>query len=227
MPHAELARIVDAGVIATLRAPSREAALGAVDALLAGGVTAIEVTYTTPDAGGVIAALHERYGEDIVLGAGTLTTVDQVAEARAAGAAFLVSPGNDPEVVDVIIDSGALSMIGGFTATEVQLLAKRGVDVVKFFPGSLGGPAALRAVRGPFPSLTYIPTGGVNAANLGEWLAAGAVAVGAGSELVPAAALASGDHAAVTGRAVEFMAALAVARHGTTGAASSPHGRPH
>lgn len=215
MPHAQLAPIIEAGVIATLRAPGPQAALGAVDALVAGGVTAIEVTYTTPDAGGVIASLHERYGDDIVLGAGTLTTVDQVVEARAAGADFLVSPGNDPEVVDAIVESGALSMIGGFTPTEIQLLAKRGVDVVKFFPGSLGGPAALKAVRGPFPSLTYVPTGGVNAGNLGEWLAAGAVAVGAGSELIPAAALASGDYAALTQKAAEFMAALAVARRGT------------
>jgi len=212
MTHANLSRIVEAGIIATLRAPSKEAALGAVDALLAGGITGIEVTYTTPDAGAVIATLAERFGDRIVLGAGTVTTVDQVAEARGAGAGFLVSPGNDPEIVDAIIGSGALSMIGGFTPTEVQLLIKRGVDVVKFFPGSLGGPAALKAVRGPFPGASYIPTGGVNAGNLADWFAAGALAVGAGSELIPAAALAAGDYDVIEARAVEFMAALGAAR---------------
>lgn len=212
MTHALLARISDAGIIATLRAPSNAAAHGAVDALLAGGITAIEVTYTTPDAGTVIAELHERLGDAIILGAGTLTTPEQVREAHAAGAAFFVSPGFDADVYDAIVETGGLSMIGGFTATEVQALAKRGADVVKFFPGSLGGPAALKAMRGPFPGLNYIPTGGVSSANLGEWLAAGATAVGAGGELIPGAALASGDYAAITANAREFVAALAAAR---------------
>lgn len=212
MTHAHLSRIADAGIIATLRAPSEEAALGAVDALLSGGITAIEVTYTTPGAGSVIATLAERFGDDIVLGAGTITTLEQVAEASAAGAGFLVSPGNDPEIVDAILASGALSMIGGFTPTEIQLLIKRGVDVVKFFPGSLGGPAALKAVRGPFPGPAYIPTGGVNAGNIGEWFAAGALAVGAGSDLIPAAALAAGDYDVIAEKAREFMAALRAVR---------------
>ncbi|MFC3687984.1 bifunctional 4-hydroxy-2-oxoglutarate aldolase/2-dehydro-3-deoxy-phosphogluconate aldolase [Aquipuribacter hungaricus] len=212
MPHPLLPLLVDAGVVATLRAPTAAAALGAVDALVAGGVTAVEITYTTPDAGQVIASVRQRLGDRVVLGAGTLTTTAQVAEAVEAGARFLVSPGNDPEVVDAIVGSGALSMVGAFTPTEVQLLARRDVDVIKFFPGSLGGPPALKALRGPFPSLTYIPTGGVSAGNLADWLAAGAVAVGAGSELVPAAALSTGDYAAVTEKAREFMAALAAAR---------------
>lgn len=212
MTHPLLARIVDAGVIATLRAPSEAAALSIVDALIDGGITAIEVTYTTPGAGTVIAALNSRFGSDIVLGAGTLTSPAQVVEAAESGAGFLVSPGFDAEVVDAIESTGALSMIGGFTPTEVQGLAKRGVDVVKFFPGSLGGPAALRAMRGPFPGLNYIPTGGVSASNLGEWLSAGAIAVGAGSELIPGAAIASGDFAAITAKAREFVAALDTAR---------------
>jgi 2-dehydro-3-deoxyphosphogluconate aldolase/(4S)-4-hydroxy-2-oxoglutarate aldolase len=213
MSHPLLASITDAGIIATLRAPHAEAAHGAVEALLAGGITAIEVTYTTPDAGAVIAELHERHGDAIILGAGTLTSPEQVREAHAAGATFFVSPGYDAEVVDAIAQTGGLSMIGGFTATEIQGLAKAGVHVVKFFPGSLGGPAALKAMRGPFPGLTYIPTGGVNAANLGEWFAAGATAVGAGSDLIPGAALAAGDYAAITTKAQEFMSALAAVRN--------------
>jgi len=212
MTHALLPSIADAGIIATLRAPNADAAYGAVDALVTGGITAIEVTYTTPGAGAVIAGLAERFGDAIILGAGTLTTVEQVEESAASGAVFFVSPGLDDDVFEAIVATGGLSMIGGFTATEVQRLAKLGADVVKFFPGSLGGPAALKAIRGPFPSLTYIPTGGVNATNLGDWLAAGAVAVGAGSDLIPAAALVDGDFAKIEALARSFVDALAAAR---------------
>ena len=212
MTHALLPSIADAGIIATLRAPNADAAYGAVEALVTGGITAIEVTYTTPGAGAVIAGLAERFGDAIILGAGTLTTVEQVEESAASGAVFFVSPGLDDDVFEAIVATGGLSMIGGFTATEVQRLAKLGADVVKFFPGSLGGPAALKAIRGPFPSLTYIPTGGVNATNLGDWFAAGAVAVGAGSDLIPAAALVDGDFAKIEALARSFVDALAAAR---------------
>ncbi len=212
MVHPLLQPLGTAGVIATLRAPDAERALTAVEALVGAGITAIEVTYTTPDAGAVIAQVSQRYGDSVLLGAGTLTETDQVREAFDNGARFLVSPGYDREVVDAIVATGALSMVGGFTPTEVQQLRRVGVDVVKLFPGSLGGPAMLRALRGPFPGLTYIPTGGVNAENLGAWLAAGAHAVGAGSELLPAAAIAAGDQATLAAKAEEFLAALADAR---------------
>jgi len=212
MTHALLPAIADAGIIATLRAPNADAAYGAVDALVKGGITAIEVTYTTPGAGAVISGLAERFGDAIMLGAGTLTTVEQVEESAASGAVFFVSPGLDEEIFDSIVATEGLSMIGGFTATEVQRLAKLEADVIKFFPGSLGGPAALKAIRGPFPGLTYVPTGGVNATNLGDWLAAGAIAVGAGSDLIPAAALVDGDFAKIEALARSFVDALAAAR---------------
>ena len=212
MTHALLPSIADAGIIATLRAPSADAAYGAVEALVKGGITAIEVTYTTPNAGAVIAGLADRFGDAIILGAGTLTTVEQVEESATSGAVFFVSPGFDEEVFDAIVATDGLSMIGGFTATEVQRLAKLGADVIKFFPGSLGGPAALKAIRGPFPGLTYVPTGGVNATNLGDWLAAGAIAVGAGSDLIPAAALVDGDFAKIEALARSFVDSLAAAR---------------
>ena len=117
MTHALLPSIADAGIIATLRAPNADAAYGAVDALVTGGITAIEVTYTTPGAGAVIAGLAERFGDAIILGAGTLTTVEQVEESAASGAVFFVSPGLDDEVFEAIVATGGLSMIGGFTAT--------------------------------------------------------------------------------------------------------------
>lgn len=212
MPHPTLPALADAGVIATLRAPSTDAAYTAVDALVDAGMRAVEVTYTTPDAGAVIAGLAQRFGDAVLLGAGTLTEPDQVTEAADAGATFLVSPGYDANIYAAIRATGALSMIGGYTPTEVQRLRKLNVDVVKFFPGSLGGPAALRALRGPFPDLNYVPTGGVNDRNLGEWLDAGAVAVGAGSELLPASALRDRDSRAIHDNAVRFLAALRAAR---------------
>lgn len=215
MTHPLLAKIREAGIIATLRAPNADAAYDAVSALLSGGIKAIEVTYTTPDAGAVIAKIRDRFGDDIILGAGTVTTSAQATEARDAGAHFLVSPGFDAEVFDAIVATGAMSMIGGYTPSEVQNLAKRGADIIKFFPGSIGGPAALEALRGPFPNLAYIPTGGVDTENLARWLAAGALAVGAGGQLIPAEAMENGDFEIITMSAKRFIAALRAAREAT------------
>lgn len=212
MTHPLLEDVRRAGVVAVLRAPSVEVALHAVDAVVRGGVTAIEVTYSTPEVTTVLAELARRFGDDVVLGAGTLTTPAQVRESSQAGARFLVSPGFDADVVAAMRTTGGLTMVGGFTPTEVQNLARSGVDVVKLFPGSLGGPATLRALRGPFPDLVYVPTGGVNEANLADWFAAGALAVGAGSELIPKDALATGDYDAITRRATQFVRALVAAR---------------
>lgn len=212
MTHPLLEDVRRAGVVAVLRAPSVEVALHAVDAVVRGGVTAIEVTYSTPEVTTVLAELARRFGDDVVLGAGTLTTPAQVCESSQAGARFLVSPGFDADVVAAMRTTGGLTMVGGFTPTEVQNLARSGVDVVKLFPGSLGGPATLRALRGPFPDLVYVPTGGVNEANLADWFAAGALAIGAGSELIPKDALATGDYDAITRRATRFVRALVAAR---------------
>ncbi|WP_210495699.1 bifunctional 4-hydroxy-2-oxoglutarate aldolase/2-dehydro-3-deoxy-phosphogluconate aldolase [Patulibacter sp. SYSU D01012] len=204
----------DAGVIATLRAPSTAAALGAVEALLAGGLRAVEVTYTTPNVPEVLRALKERHGDDVLLGAGTLLDPHQAAEAAEAGAEYLVSPGLDDELVAAMRATGTVTMGGAMTPTEVMRARRLGVDVVKLFPGALGGPAHLKALRAPLPDLAYMPTGGVSADNLHEWFAAGAIAVGAGGELCPAAALASGDFDAVRERAERFAAALAACRAG-------------
>jgi 2-dehydro-3-deoxyphosphogluconate aldolase / (4S)-4-hydroxy-2-oxoglutarate aldolase len=216
MTHPLVPLIRDAGVIATLRAPSTEAAYLAVDSLVAAEVVAIEVTYSTPDAASVIAGIDARFGGAIVLGAGTVTSAAQVAEASDAGARFLVSPGFDQVVFHAIVATERMSMVGAFTPTEVQNLAKQAVDIVKFFPGSIGGPTALKALRGPFPDLRYVPTGGVSAATIGAWLAAGAIAVGAGSELLPPAALRELDGSAITAAAKGFMAALRRAREAET-----------
>ncbi len=196
-------------IVAVLRAPTAEVALSTVDALVAGGVTAIEVTYSTPDAAGVIREVARRHGAGVYLGAGTITTPEQAAEAAEAGAQFLVSPGSVPRIAAAIQATGCVTMLGVLTPTEVMVAQDLGADVVKVFPASLGGPAYLRALRGPFPNAVLMPTGGVNAGNLAEWFAAGAIAVGAGGDLVSSAAMASGDWLAITASARAFVAARA------------------
>jgi 2-dehydro-3-deoxyphosphogluconate aldolase/(4S)-4-hydroxy-2-oxoglutarate aldolase len=207
-----LDRLRDAGVLAVLRAPSPEAAVAASDALVAGGVRGIEVTYSTPDVPAALRGIRERHGDAVVLGAGTLLDPPQAAEAVEAGAHYLVSPGLDDELTEAMAATGAVVMAGAVTPTEVMRARRLPVDVVKLFPGSLGGPSLLKGLRAPFPELRFLPTGGVSAANVGEWLAAGAHAVAAGGELCPAPALRDGDWADVTRRAEAFSAALAEAR---------------
>lgn len=214
-----LARIRSAGVLAVLRAPSADAAIAAADALIAGGVRGIEVTYSTPDVPAALAGIRTRHGDGVVLGAGTLLDPPQAAEAAAAGAQYLVAPGLDDELVEAMAATGAVVMAGAVTPTEVMRARRLPVDVVKLFPGSLGGPALLKALRGPFPDLAFLPTGGVSAANVGEWLAAGALAVAAGGELCPASELRDGDWDDVTARARSFAGALETARGGVEVAA--------
>lgn len=191
-------------VLAVLRAPSPQSAIRAADALVAGGVTGLEITYSTPDAPAVIRALDEKYGDRIYLGAGTVTTARQADEAADAGARFLVSPGTREALTAAMKATGLTVMTGALSPSEVMAALEYGSDVVKVFPASLGGPAYLRALRGPFPDVALMPTGGVSPENIGEWFAAGAIAVGAGSELVASAALAAEDWAEITRRAELF-----------------------
>ena len=213
-----LARLRGATVVAVLRAPSAAAAVAATEALVAGGVTGIEITYSTPDAATAIAEIDARHGDRIFLGAGTVLGADQVGEAVAAGARFLVSPGTDPDLTPTMLATGALVLTGALTPTEVVAAHRLGVPVVKLFPAALGGPSFLRSLRGPFPDLAFCPTGGVNPDNLADWLAAGAVAVGAGGELCPAATMRDGDWAAITASARRFSAAAERARAARVGA---------
>ena len=198
-------------VVAVLRAPSASAAVSAVDALVAGGVTGIEVTYSTPEVPVVLREVRAAHPQ-VLLGAGTVLTPAHAEEAVLAGARFLVSPGTVPDLVRAMLGTGALVLSGALSPSEVMVAAGLGVHVVKLFPAALGGPALLRSLRGPFPDVAFCPTGGVDADNLAEWLAAGAVAVGAGSELCPARALAVGDWDAVTASARRFRAAADAAR---------------
>jgi len=207
-----LAPVRSAGVLAVLRAPSPESALDAADAIIRGGIPGIEVTYSTPDAPAVIRELIARHGERAYIGAGTVTTAEQADAAAEAGAAFLVSPGTLPDLTRAMLDTGRVVMTGALTPTEVMVALELGVDIVKIFPASLGGPSYLGALRGPFPDAPLMPTGGVKPDNVADWFAAGAVAVGAGGDLANSAAIAASDWADLEARAARFASALAAAR---------------
>jgi 2-dehydro-3-deoxyphosphogluconate aldolase/(4S)-4-hydroxy-2-oxoglutarate aldolase len=207
-----LARIQQAGVLAVLRGPSPELTVQAVEALVAGGVIGIEITYSTPKAAQVVRTLRDRYGDDIVLGMGTLTEPKHAAEALEAGASFIVSPHTEAELAHAMVATGLPVMMGGFTPTEVLLAHRLGSDVVKLFPGSLGGPAYMKALKGPFPHIPMMPTGGVSKENVGVWFKAGAVAVGAGSELCPKEMLMAGRFDEISALAQDFVRAIAAAR---------------
>ncbi len=210
--QAILKRIAELGLLAVLRAPDPAGARRTVDALVEAGVLGIEITYSTPDAASVIAGVKQSYGDEVLVGAGTLVTHAQVSEAAEAGASYLVSPGLDDEVVASIRATGLPAMAGVLTPTEVMRGVRLGVDVMKLFPGSLGGPSYLRSLRGPFPDVPFIPTGGVSADNVGDWLAAGAIAVGAGSELASAGDISSGDFAGIREKGRRFLTAIREAR---------------
>ncbi|MEV0374683.1 bifunctional 4-hydroxy-2-oxoglutarate aldolase/2-dehydro-3-deoxy-phosphogluconate aldolase [Streptomyces sp. NPDC050636] len=204
-----LAALRTAGVVAVLRAPTADQAVRAVDALVAGGITGVEITYSTPDAAEVIREVDRRHGAAVHLGAGTVTTAHQAKEAVDAGARFLVSPGTDPSLADAMLDTGAAVFLGALTPSEVMTAVRLGTHAVKIFPASLVGPGYLKSLRGPFPDVPFMPTGGVNAGNLGTWLDSGAVAVGAGGELCSASAMAAARWDEIEDTARQFADAFA------------------
>jgi len=207
-----LNRIRELGLLAVLRGPSPELTLQMVDALVEAGVLGIEITYSTPNAPQVVSELSKKYGKHILLGMGTLTRAEHAAEAKAAGAHFIVSPHCEDELAHAMVGTELAVMIGALTPSEVMHAYQLGSDVIKLFPGLLGGPAYMKALRGPFPDIPMMPTGGVSADNLGDWFAAGAIAVGAGSELCPPALAKEGRFAEITERAAAFVASVNAAR---------------
>jgi 2-dehydro-3-deoxyphosphogluconate aldolase / (4S)-4-hydroxy-2-oxoglutarate aldolase len=207
-----LERVKELGLLAVIRGPSAELTVQMVEALVAGGVKGIEITYSTPNAEDVVSTLARKFGNSILLGMGTLTKPEQALSAKAAGANFLVSPICDPILVMAMVDSGLLTMAGAMTPTEVFQAYSLGTDVVKIFPGSLGGPAYVKALKGPFPYIPMMPTGGVNAANAAEWFAAGVVAVGAGSELCPPQLAKEGKFDEISKKAADFVKVIQESR---------------
>jgi len=207
-----LEKVKQLGLLAVIRGPSAELTVKMVEALVAGGVLGIEITYSTPNAEEVVRTLSKMFGSRILLGMGTLTRPEQSISAKEAGANYLVSPVCEPTLIKSMVDSGLLTMAGALTPTEVLQAYNLGSDVVKIFPGSLGGPAYVKALKGPFPYIPMMPTGGVSANNVAEWFATGVVAVGAGSELCPPQLAKDGKFDEITRRAAEFVQVVKSAR---------------
>jgi 2-dehydro-3-deoxyphosphogluconate aldolase/(4S)-4-hydroxy-2-oxoglutarate aldolase len=183
-----------------------------VDALVAGGITGIEITFTTPNALDVVKALNQEFGSRILLGMGTLTQPDQAGGAKEAGARFLVSPHTEEKLATAMVATELPVMMGALTPSEVRKAWELGSDVVKLFPGSLGGPGYMKSLKGPFPDIPMMPTGGVSKENIKDWFAAGAFAVGAGSNLCPTSLALSGEFDQITKIANEYVQAIELAR---------------
>ena len=190
--------LVQPGIIAVVRVdePSQIPALS--EALLAGGVRAIEITLTVPNALESIRAASRQFGQRALIGAGTVTTADTCRAAIQAGAEFVVSPITRPEIVQAAHALERPVMLGAYTPTEAQTAHEAGADFIKIFPADKLGPGYIKAIRGPLPHLKIVPTGGVDLETAGEFLKAGCVALGVGGSLISAAILKTNNWAELT-----------------------------
>lgn len=206
-------RIGEIGILPVIRASSVDEANRAVEAICAGGIPAVEITMTVPNAVSVIRELSKQRGGDVLIGAGTVTSADQAEECIRAGAQFLVSPGLSLAALEVAKRHSMLAIPGALTPTELMTAQEHGARLVKIFPcGNVGGPKYLKSLRAPFPQAALIPTGGVNTANAADFIAAGAFALGVGADLVDAAALREGNLQKISSAARELVSAVASAR---------------
>ena len=210
-----VSRLREVGIIPIIRAPSADAAVPVAEALLHAGLPVVEITLTVPNAIDAISAVAKRFSGKLVVGAGTVTDVEMCKRAVDAGAEFIVTPCLVPEVIAAAERAGVAVLPGALTPGEIFAAFRAGGDMVKVFPAqSVGGAAYLRALRGPFPDIPLVPTGGVTLANIAEMFQAGAAAVGVGTELISQGALARRDYAAIGARANQFLAAARQARAG-------------
>ncbi len=200
-----LSRIVTSGVVAVLRAPSGEMLSDVAEALLAGGVEAIEVTFTVPGAHRVLEQVADRLGDRILLGAGTVLDAETARTAILAGAEFIVAPTVNLEVIRLCRRYAKAVMPGALTPTEVLAAWEAGADIVKVFPSDLTGPKYLQALHGPLPQVRLMPTGGVRLETAADFLRAGACALGIGGSLVEAKAVAAGDMARIESLARQYI----------------------
>ena len=206
------AAIEKAGVVAVIRMKDPAKVQAVVDAIAAGGVHAIEVTMTVPGAVKLIEQLAPRMPSGFLLGAGTVLDAATAAQVIDAGAQFIVSPVYRTSLITACHARGVPVTPGCFTPTEILDAWEAGADIVKVFPATALGPGYIKDVRAPLPQVKLMPTGGVTVDNAGEWIAAGAVAVGVGSALLDTKAIDAGDYAALTAKAERIVANVNAAR---------------
>ncbi len=203
------------GVIAVVRGATKAEAIQASDALVAGGVTGLEITFTVPQADQVIAELADKYQDNakVVIGAGTVLDAVTARLAIMAGADFIVSPTFDRETAELCNLYQIPYLPGCMTMTEMKTALKSGVDIIKLFPGNAYGPSIISGFKAPMPQLNLMPTGGVSLDNMAEWFKAGVVAVGVGGNLLAPAA--TGDFGAVIAVAKQYAERFAAISEGS------------
>jgi 2-dehydro-3-deoxyphosphogluconate aldolase / (4S)-4-hydroxy-2-oxoglutarate aldolase len=206
-------RIAEVGIVPVVRAPHVDEAARSVELIYEGGIPVAEITMTIPNAPEAIRQVVQKFGDKILVGAGTVLTAAQAEECFDAGAQFLVSPGLSLPVLNAAKARNKLAIPGTLTPTELMAALVEGIRLVKVFPcGNLGGAKYLKSLKGPFPDVLMIPTGGVNAGNAADYFAAGAYALGIGSDLVDNKAIREGHTEKVIAAARELVEAVKKAR---------------
>jgi 2-dehydro-3-deoxyphosphogluconate aldolase/(4S)-4-hydroxy-2-oxoglutarate aldolase len=205
--------ILSDGIVPVLRAESHDIALRAVEALRAGGIGVLEITMTVPGAVGLNLRLHSEIGNECLIGAGTVLNENVAEECIAAGARFIVSPALHLPTIEFCNARQIPILPGAFTPTEVVTAWTAGADMVKLFPANAGGgPSYLKSLRAPLPEIRFVPTGGVSLDNAGDFIRAGAVALGIGADLVDTKAIKAGNPHLVTEQAKRYLDAVRSAR---------------
>jgi 2-dehydro-3-deoxyphosphogluconate aldolase/(4S)-4-hydroxy-2-oxoglutarate aldolase len=208
-----LSFIKDIGIVPVIRTNSAESAVKAVEALYRGGIRAAEITMTVPGAIRALEKVADAFGDKLVLGAGTVLDPETARACMLAGAQFFVTPNLRPSTIEMARRYSKVIMPGALTPTEVLTAWEAGADIVKIFPaGNVGGAKYIKALKGPFPHIEMIPTGGVNLETAGEFLKAGACAVAVGGELVDAKSIKEDRYDVIEGKARQYLEAIAKAR---------------
>jgi 2-dehydro-3-deoxyphosphogluconate aldolase/(4S)-4-hydroxy-2-oxoglutarate aldolase len=209
-----LSFIREVGIVPVVRTTSAESAIKAIEAMYRGGIRAAEITMTVPGAVKALEKVADQFGDKLVLGAGTVLDAETARICMLAGAEFFVTPALKLETIEMARRYSKVICPGALTPTEVQAAWDAGADIVKVFPcGNVGGPAYIKALKGPFPHIEMIPTGGVNLETTGAFLKAGACAVAVGGELVNAKLIAAGKYDDIESLARQYLAEIARARN--------------
>jgi len=208
-----LSFITEVGIVPVVRASTAEAAIQAVEACFNGGIRAAEITMTVPGAVRALEKVADRFGDRLMLGAGTVLDPETARVCMLAGAQFFVTPALRVSTIEIVKRYSKVICPGALTPTEVLTAWEAGADVVKVFPcGNVGGAKYIKALKGPFPQIEMIPTGGVNLETAGEFLKAGACAVAVGGELVDVKSIKEGRLDVIEERARQYLAVVAKAR---------------
>jgi 2-dehydro-3-deoxyphosphogluconate aldolase / (4S)-4-hydroxy-2-oxoglutarate aldolase len=209
-----IARIKDVGIIPVVRATSADEAMRAIDAIREGGISILEITMTVPGAIKVIETVSAQYGSEALVGAGTVLDAETAQACISAGARFVVSPSLDLETISACRLLNVPVMPGALTPTEVVQAWKAGADLVKVFPaGAVGGPGYIKSLKAPLPQIELVPTGGVSLKTAGDFIRAGASALGVGADLVDLKAIKEGQQQLITERARQFLEIVRDARN--------------